>query len=680
MKHLKPKTSQTERFLAGLAIPPSARAHMIIQPKVHDKSMNKFLPLVMFACIASRCLAAEFSTPLIGTNTVDRTRQTVVMPKTTPDPIEPVNRAIWSFNTTLLDEVFDPAGRAYRHAVPKPARTSIGNFGWNLAFPDRVVNDLFQTKWRTAGSETERFVCNTVLGIAGFFDLASRWKIPKTDNNFSQTFADWGWQSHIYLVLPVLGPSSDRNAVGQIADGTANPIPYTSYALSAVGFNNLSENVDDLVRFGQSASDSYSMAKFGASFAIPGKKPDFEPAGARDEAALETLKVTFLSLHDREFPNRGVTQSAMIPSTGKMLKFTYWMQKTPAPIVYIVPGLGAHRLENVPLALAELAYDEGFSAVCVSSAFNPEFMENASTSALPAYAPVDAQDLHFALTQIDQRLDSLYPRRLGARVLMGFSLGAFHSLMIAAGDKTNAPALMKFDRYVAIDPPVNLVFGMTQLDKFYNAPLAWPAAVRSQTMKATYEKAFAQAKALSFAPPALNLDANESRFIIGSGFRFVLRDVIYSSQQRNNQGVLKSQLRNSRREPAYQEIVQYSFGDYIQKFVAPYYLTRGVDLTDFETAAAAEDLHFYESALKDDDNIRVIANRNDILMDTQDVNWLQRTFDPSRVTLFAQGGHGGNLDSPEVQRAIIRAIADLKPQIEGASISTSAKALFAKAP
>jgi hypothetical protein len=397
---------------------------------------------------------------------------------------------------------------------------------------------------------------------------------------------------------------------------------------------------------------------------------------------LETLKVTFLNLHDREFPNRGVTASAMIPSTGKMLKFTSWMQKSPAPVVYIVPGLGAHRLENAPLVLAELAYDEGFSAVCVSSAFHPEFMENASTAALPAYSPVDAHDLHVALTQIDQRLDALYPNRLGAKVLMGFSLGAFHSLLIASGDRANPQPLLKFDRYVAIDPPVNLMFGIAQLDKFYNSPLAWPAAVRSQTMQATFEKAFALAKeppAGAAAPAALNFDADESRFLIGSGFRFILRDVIYSSQRRNNQGVLKAKLNESRREPAYEEILQYSYEDYIQKFAAPYYLARGVDLADYRTMMAAGDLYAHERALKDHANIRVIANRNDILMNAQDVTWLQQTFDPSRITLFDQGGHGGNLATPEVQRAIIRSIADLKPKIEGASISPAATKLFAKA-
>jgi ABC-type transporter lipoprotein component MlaA/pimeloyl-ACP methyl ester carboxylesterase len=645
--------------------------------------MNKSMLFLLLICLGSRCLATDISAPAKTTNAPAQTRQSIVLPKNTPDPIEPVNRAIWSFNTKLLDDVFEPAGRAYRHTVAKPVRTSIGNFGWNLAYPVRLVNDLFQAKWRPAGSDTERFVCNTALGVAGFFDVASRWKIPKSDNNFSQTFAAWGWQSHIYLVLPVFGPSSDRNAVGQVADGTANPIPYASYAMSGVGFNNLSENVDDLARYGESSSDAYSMAKFAATYSTRYEKPDFKPSGARDEASLETLGVSFLNLHDREFPNRGVTGSANIPSTGKSLKFTCWMQKSPAPIVYIVPGLGAHRLENAPLALAELAYDAGFSAVCVSSAFHPEFMENASTSALPGYSPVDAHDLHVALTQINQRLDSLYPRRLGAKVLMGFSLGAFHSLIIASGERTNRQALVKFDRYIAIDPPVNLIFGISQLDKFYNAPLDWPAAVRSQTMQATFEKAFALAKAPPSdpsAPTALNFDADESRFLIGSGFRFVLRDVIYSSQRRNNQGVLKTKLNDSRREPAYQEILQYSYQDYIQKFAVPYYLTRGVNLADFHTVMAAGDLYAHERALKDAVNIRVIANRNDILMNAQDVNWLQQTFDPSRITLFDKGGHGGNLDAPEVQLAIIRSIADLKSKAEGASIRKAATNLFVNAP
>jgi hypothetical protein len=122
------------------------------------------------------------------------------------------------------------------------------------------------------------------------------------------------------------------------------------------------------------------------------------------------------------------------------LEFTYWLQPKKAPVVYIVPGLGSHRLADSALALAELVYEQGFSAVCISSPYNYEFMERASSVAMPAYTPVDAHDLHFALTSIDRRLEPLYPGRLGARALMGYSMGAFHSLFIAATAATNQHA------------------------------------------------------------------------------------------------------------------------------------------------------------------------------------------------------------------------------------------------
>src|SRR5262249_26487237 len=152
---------------------------------------------------------------------------------------------------------------------------------------------------------------------------------------------------------------------------------------------------------------------------------DFRVKRNQDQASLESVQSMFFTFHDPEFPNRGKTRAALIPATGKKLKFTCWMQPKAAPIVYIVPGLGSHRLADTSLALAELAYENGFSAVSVSSAFNAEFMENASSVALPAYGPVDAHDLHVALTEIHRYLEGLFPNRLGPRVLLGYSLGAF---------------------------------------------------------------------------------------------------------------------------------------------------------------------------------------------------------------------------------------------------------------
>ena len=226
-------------------------------------------------------------------------------------------------------------------------------------------------------------------------------------------------------------------------------------------------------------------------------------------------------------------------------------------MVYIVPGFGAHRLAGNELALAELVYQNGFSAVTISSTFHPEFMEHASTTDLPSYPPTDVRDLQVALTEIDRRLDSTYRHRLGSRALMGYSMGAFQSLCVAAQAATNKTPSIKFDRYIAIDSPVNLRYSATNLDQFYFAPLAWPAAERT----ANIENTLLKVAALSAQPPQpgadLPFNAIESRFLIGLGLRLTLRDMIFSSQLRHNQGVLKTPLKKSKRNAAYEEIMQH---------------------------------------------------------------------------------------------------------------------------
>ena len=63
-------------------------------------------------------------------------------------------------------------------------------------------------------------------GVAGFWDVATQWKIPKSDADFGQTFGQWGWRPHFFLMLPVFGPSNDRDTVGLAADTAANPLLY----------------------------------------------------------------------------------------------------------------------------------------------------------------------------------------------------------------------------------------------------------------------------------------------------------------------------------------------------------------------------------------------------------------------------------------------------------------------
>ena len=603
--------------------------------------------------------------------------ESFALPRSVPDPIEPFNRVVWSFNKGLMTGVIKPTSKAYRLVVVKPVRTGIGNFGRNLTYPGRLINNLLQGKWSGARDESYRFACNTTVGVAGVFDVGTKWKIPKSDADFGQTFGQWGWKPQCFIMLPILGPSNERDTLGFATDTAANPLiyitpydfvgnnpltylgPYT-YFNYVVMYNDLSDSVGEYVRFSQAEMDSYAQVQYAWTFARANRVADFQVKGEQDEASLETLESVFFTYKDPEFPSRGKTRSVRIPATGRKLKFTFWLQPDKAPVVYIVPGLGSHRLAQPALALAELVYSNGFSAVVISSAFNSEFMERASTAAMPAYLPVDGHDVHVALTEADRRLNKSYPGRLGDRALMGYSMGALHSLFIAATEPTNQSALIKFERYVAINTPVRLLHGISKLDEFYRAPLDWPGTNRTDNIDNTFLKVAALSKSTLTPQTSLPFSAIESKFLIGLTFRLMLRDIIFSSQRRNNQGVLQHSIQNLRREPLYQEILQNSYHDYFEKFAIPYYQAKGIAAPVAEALEKAGDLRTYDAGLRANPDIRVIVNQNDFLLADADVEWLRATFTPDQLTVFAQGGHLGNLYNPTVQKTILGALTKMK--------------------
>lgn len=588
----------------------------------------------------------------------------IVLPRPLRDPLEPFNRAVWNFNRGLMSWVIKPFSRGYRFVVPKPVRIAIGNCGRNLTFPGRLINGLLQGNWKLAKTETARCLCNTIFGLGGFFDVATHWKIPKRNADFGQTFRKWGCKPGVFLMLPVFGPSDARDTTGLIADFAANPLTYFSpycYIGSGVKANNLSDSVDESVRLIKVEPDSYSILHYAWTFGHENHPVDLRMTGTQDPATLETLKSFLFRCNNPAFPERGTTRSVLIPTTRKKLDFTFWLEPERAPLVYLNPGFGAHRLAGSELALAELLVENGYSAVCVSSTFHPEFMEHAATTDLPDYPPNGVADLHVALTAIDHQLERTYPHRFGARAVMGYSMGAFQSLLLAATEADATKHLIEFRRYVAIDTPVRLRYAVSNLDAFYNAPLAWPAAERTAKIENTLQKVVT----LLSKPPAqkanLPFNAIESKFLVGLSFRLALRDMIFDSQLRHNQGILHVPIKRSRRRMAYNEILNYSFRNYIDLFATPYDKARGIDLTDPKVVKHGTDLTDYTDGLKANPAIRVILNRNDFLLSTQDIAWAKATFAPSRLTLFPNGGHLGNLSQPAVLQAILATLDGLGP-------------------
>ena len=141
-------------------------------------------------------------------------------------------------------------------------------------------------------------------------------------------------------MLPFFGPSNERDTLGLAADTAANPLLYISpykfvaddpltylgpysYFTYAVMYNNLSDTVDEYVRFSQAEMDPYAEIQYAWTFVRANRVANFQVKGKQDPASLETLESVFFTYKDPEFPDRGKTRSVLIPATGRKLKFTY---------------------------------------------------------------------------------------------------------------------------------------------------------------------------------------------------------------------------------------------------------------------------------------------------------------------------------------------------------------------
>ncbi len=143
------------------------------------------------------------------------------------DPLEPMNRAFFTFNDRLYFWFMKPVSNVYSTFIPGGVRKCVSNAFHNIAFPIRVVNNTLQGKFKGAGIELSRFVINSTVGVGGLFDASTiMFNIPAYEEDLGQTFGAWGLGPGFYLVLPLLGPSSLRDGVGIAGDSTLNPVNY----------------------------------------------------------------------------------------------------------------------------------------------------------------------------------------------------------------------------------------------------------------------------------------------------------------------------------------------------------------------------------------------------------------------------------------------------------------------
>lgn len=130
------------------------------------------------------------------------------------DPYEPVNRKSYDITDRLDRAILKPVAEAYVEHIPSPVRRSVGNFFDNVTYPNVVVNSFLQGKFDQGMNDAARFTLNSIFGIAGLFDVATPMGHPAHEEDFGQTLGVWGLDTGPYLFIPLMGPSSGRDAPG----------------------------------------------------------------------------------------------------------------------------------------------------------------------------------------------------------------------------------------------------------------------------------------------------------------------------------------------------------------------------------------------------------------------------------------------------------------------------------
>ncbi|HEY2106523.1 MAG TPA: VacJ family lipoprotein [Candidatus Binataceae bacterium] len=188
------------------------------------------------------------------------------------DRLEPFNQAMFTFNRKADDWVLHPVAAKWADVMPRPARASVSRFFKNVGVIPRFAYDLFQLQFKQGGTEVARFGINSTVGVAGLFDPADNWfGLKQEDNDFGLTLAKYGVGEGPYLVLPLLGPSTVRDALGGVADGAMNPmnyvvsgtLPFEAAARAVSAVNARSENLDKFDDVDRYSIDPYAAVQDG---------------------------------------------------------------------------------------------------------------------------------------------------------------------------------------------------------------------------------------------------------------------------------------------------------------------------------------------------------------------------------------------------------------------------------
>ncbi|MCU1718698.1 VacJ family lipoprotein [Pseudomonas sp. 5P_3.1_Bac2] len=145
------------------------------------------------------------------------------------DPWQGYNRFMFQVNDTVDTYTLKPLAKGYQAVTPQFFEDGVRNVFRNIGDVGNLANNLLQGKLHDAGVDTSRLIFNTTFGLLGFFDVGTTMGLQRSDEDFGQTLGYWGVSSGPYVVLPLFGPSTVRDAIGKVPDAMLTAPPYIDH-------------------------------------------------------------------------------------------------------------------------------------------------------------------------------------------------------------------------------------------------------------------------------------------------------------------------------------------------------------------------------------------------------------------------------------------------------------------
>lgn len=603
------------------------------------------------------------------------------------DKHEKFNRKLFVFNLKLNKFVLRPINTLWASILPQYGMNRLQSAYDNINTPLRIFSCLFQKDFKASKIETARFFTNMTIGVAGFYDPAKKFfHLEPTTEDMGQVLAHCNVKRGNYWVLPMV-QGNTRDLFGQLLDCPFRPTSYIPFATTAFYINSSTGSQPGIKRLDDANADPYEVARqfhgldryiknmnldrknvfdktlasqniinisnisanldsknnLKADVELVGYNPQGPLIDSMRSALFDNEKVdssmwSEMSAWNRTFKKRLKVSSVNLDISHPNYKYRYILQKDKnAPLAIIYPAIGECIWGDKAVREAHILYDEGYSVVILGSTFQWEFVQSMPGNYKPGLPAQDAQNLRMLTAKIINNIETKKNRKFEKKIVVGNSFGAMATLFVASQEeeaKASGNPTLGISKYIAINPPIDTMYALKQLDihaqNWKNNPEDIKLRTAITARKVMDVGANTDYKNGRYSNLSLPFNNDEAELVISYVMKQKLSDVVFAIEKGS---------RSKKCDDIYEAVNNMSFYDYAQKYL---------NKNNKQFEQAQEQLNYGASLrsisnfLQKNNNYKIYHTLDDYYTTPEQLSWLKEQGN-EKVILYSNGSHLGFL-------------------------------------